>query len=239
MEAWVMARAFIGTDIISCGTGPVSNTDNNVTWAAWVLPGGSGSDIISTDTPPTGGSFRLLFESGNVFHVVVHGAIDLNSGFTLTSNVWAHVAATWEQSGGQFLYSSYVNGVAGSTVLNVTLPGNLTPLYLGNINGGGNPLLGALADVAIWKARLSVLELGALANGARPNTIRSANLVRWYPLGGIQSPEPDLSGNAFNGTLTGTNPAFGPPIAPFTPQWPQFFPSMMSTPFVLMPQIVT
>jgi hypothetical protein len=80
---------------------------------------------------------------------------------------------------------------------------------------------GQLADFAIWSVLLTAAEASALAKGARPNTIRSASLVNWWPLGGIQSPEPDLSGNKNNGTLTGTAPAFGPPIAPFTPRWPQ------------------
>jgi hypothetical protein len=54
----------------------------------------------------------------------------------------------------------------------------------------------------------------------------------------LASPEPDLSGNKNNGTLTGTTNTFGPPILPFTRRWPQFN-FFAAPPFTLMPQIVT
>jgi hypothetical protein len=48
-------------------------------------------------------------------------------------------------------------------------------------------------------------------------------LIGWWPLDGFASPEVDLSRNAFNGALTGTTAAFGPPLMPFTPRTPQFW----------------
>jgi hypothetical protein len=49
------------------------------------------------------------------------------------------------------------------------------------------------------------------------------------PLDGIQTTEPDLSGFARNGTLTGTSAVAGPPFTQFTPRWPQF-PDVASAP---------
>jgi hypothetical protein len=50
-----------------------------------------------------------------------------------------------------------------------------------------------------------------LAAGYRPVDVNSANLQGWWPLSGYSSPEPDISGNANNGTLTGTTQAPMPP----------------------------
>jgi hypothetical protein len=41
--------------------------------------------------------------------------------------------------------------------------------------------------------------------------VNLANLKGWWPLDGYQSPEPDLSGNGNNGTLTGTAQVLGAP----------------------------
>ncbi len=87
---------------------------------------------------------------------------------------------------------------------------------------------GGLADFAIWNTGLSALEVAALAKGVRPNSIRQKSLQIYYPLDGLASPEPDLSGNARNGTVHGTSRSFGPPVAPFTSRWPQVTP--VSTP---------
>jgi Concanavalin A-like lectin/glucanases superfamily len=85
---------------------------------------------------------------------------------------------------------------------------------------------GIAADVGLWSVRLSLSELVALSKGARPYQVREQSLVGYWPFDGLQSPEPDLSGFKQNGTLTGTVSAFGPPIMPFTPRWPQYwFPS--------------
>jgi hypothetical protein len=137
----------------------------------------------------------------------------------------------------------YVNGsFLISQLLNVAhIPTGLVQTgigaYLSSTNVV-NPAKATLADVAIWNVDLTAFEISALAKGARPNIIRPASLVAWWPLDGLQSPEPDLSRNAKNGTLTGTAAAFGPPYAPFTPRWPQIILPPVSL-FTLMPQIVT
>ena len=58
---------------------------------------------------------------------------------------------------------------------------------------------GQIADLAIGTLTLTAGEMSALAAGFRPSNIRRTALVGYWPLDGLSSPEPDLSGNAFNG----------------------------------------
>jgi hypothetical protein len=99
---------------------------------------------------------------------------------------------------------------------------------------------GLLADGAMWDGiQLTQAEATALARGARPIQIRSKSLIGWWPMDGIQSPEPDMSGFANPGTLTGTLKKPGPPFTMFTPRWPMTTPIFTPPVFILMPQIVT
>jgi hypothetical protein len=74
-----------------------------------------------------------------------------------------------------------------------------------------NFMSGSMADCAVWNTNLSSSDIAKLAAGYRPIDVNSANLVGWWPLSGYSSPEPDISGNANNGTLTGTSQAAMPP----------------------------
>jgi hypothetical protein len=141
-----------------------------------------------------------------------------------SANVWSHAAIT---SSSATSHAAYLNG--GNKVTNSgTLSGATasTQTWLGSYktSGGahGGFFAGTIADAAIWSVALSDAEIAALASGVRPKDIRPASLIAYWPLGGLQSPEPDISGGARNGTLTGTSAAFGPPYVPFTPRWPQF-----------------
>jgi hypothetical protein len=101
----------------------------------------------------------------------------------------------------------------------------------------GQALQGNMADTALWNVVLSATEIAALAKGIRPPQVRPAALIGYWPLDGLQSPEPDLSGNRNNGTLTGTVNAFGPPIRPITPRMRKLQFAPFTVPPPLMGQI--
>jgi hypothetical protein len=254
MEAWVMARSFNGTsDFIDLGAGAASNlavaANSPVAISFWFL-----YTTFTGDSRP----FSMGFTT----------SLSIVPYFTRYDNAGHMTIGRFQTAGGQVealaavpsanvwhsFYGDY-DGAHWNILIDGTTSGQTTSAF-GPAGGGTvDPLIGAdsnngtaqsfwpgrLADMAIWSTNLTALEQNALSKGARPFTVRPKSLLSYWPLGGLQSPEPDLSGvNKNNGTLTGTNPAFGPPIAQFTPRWPQFFPSMMSpSPFVLMPQIVT
>jgi len=57
----------------------------------------------------------------------------------------------------------------------------------------------------VWNVALSAGNITSLVNGVRPPNVNSANLQGWWPLDGfLNTTENDLSGNANNGTITGT-----------------------------------
>jgi hypothetical protein len=83
---------------------------------------------------------------------------------------------------------------------------------MGSDSGVADFLSGGAADCAYWNTVLSSGQVAQLAAGYRPIDIGStANLQGWWPLSGYSSPEPDISGNNNNGTLTGTAQAAMPP----------------------------
>jgi hypothetical protein len=148
------------------------------------------------------------------------GGGDANGTVVLAANTWYHVCATK----GASAWNLYFNGVA-DTLSGATTFVTTAPTSFSYVTTSGATQNVRFADFSLWNVELTPAEVLALAKGARPNTIRPANLSLWWPLDGLQSPEPDLSGGGRNGTLsTPANGSIqpGPPVAPFTPRWPQF-----------------
>lgn len=87
-----------------------------------------------------------------------------------------------------------------------------------NIEIGKNASLyqfyGSIAEFGIWNAALSPGEINSLQQGVNCNLIRRDSLVGYWPLYGQASPEPDLSGNVNNGTVTNTTAANHAPVGP-------------------------
>ncbi len=83
--------------------------------------------------------------------------------------------------------------------------------------GASTPLnyfSGRLAEVAVWNVKLNNDEQLALAAGAHPTRIRPLALRGYWPLLGVGSPEPDLSGVGTHLTVTGATAADHVPIFP-------------------------
>ena len=232
-----MARSFNGTsDVISIGTSttldfadPTPFTVAVWAYAATVTSG----NLMSVFEKGYDGAFEqwfLRFNDGPPltlqFGGFGSGQATLTSS-TVTTGTWYHVAGTYvPTSGGNGNWALYVNGISVATATNTQGPEHSAePPAIGAAIFSGAPqrfLNGRAADAAGWNVVLSAGEIAALANGARPNTIRPTALQGWWPLDGLQSPEPDLSGKATNGTVTGTALApGGPPVMQFTPRWPQ------------------
>jgi hypothetical protein len=211
-----MARSFNGsTDLITIGSAAVLHPAA-MSFSAWVyiaaLPGLGVFTSISNNgnyditIVNSGGSGRL-----GVIVVATGGNPSFATGsFNLPIGSWFHVAFTYDSTNGII---SYINGSAGDTAAaNGTLNGTPIATSIGYDGvGGRGHWNGNMADIAIWNTALSSGQISSLVSGIRPPSVQSANLVGYWPLDGYASPEPDLSGNGNNGTLTGTARVLGPP----------------------------
>lgn len=230
-----MARSFNGiSDLITTNT--VNSGGGNYTFSVWGYTSlansynaiiGLGGNTLKLYVKSTGKT--AAYSSGP-------GLWDPSTGPTISANAWFNFVVTVATGG---VVNSYINGVSDASGTNALVASFNTNCTYGS-DASGNWWSGILADGALWNVVLGAAEILALSKGARPTSIRPPTaLLFWNPLTGLQSPEPDLSGNLHSGTLTGTVPAFGPPIMAFTPRWPQALMMPPVSPFTLMPQIVT
>lgn len=248
-----MARSFNGTsDIITVGTPSVLNITSAITLSAWIYPtafpaaGSNFELIIDKGYDGTNGAYSLRLggtkfdgsQNGNFLQVTTF-ANGVTSGsqvvFNESLNTWTHVLGQADGS----LWHIYQNG--SNSGEDNALNSSGTPVSsTEKVALGGGYLTGTatrfwpgrIADAAIWNIALTQTEITALSHGTRPYLIRPTALKGWWPLDGLVSPEVDLSGNANNGTLTGTSLAFGAPFLPFTPRWP------IASSFTLPPPLV-
>ena len=135
---------------------------------------------------------------------------------SFSTNTWFHGCMVAVNGTSRTVYLN--GGNATTNTVSVATPATNT----GSVGALGTSsqyfFSGRAAECGIWNTALTGNEILALAMGVRPYRIRPGSLTGYYPLFGLQSPEPDLSGNANNGTLTGTSYATHAPVTQFTPK---------------------
>ena len=208
---------------------------------------------LDSASPNSGYELHFLYNPGSFAnHMAIefslvntfgsnHLAVN-NTTTDSTNGVWHHIAVTYDGSSTAAGIAMYVDGITQSTnaainALSASILNTITP-YIGSRNNANSFFNGNYADICQWTVVLTAAEVLALSKGARPYTIRPGSINAYWPLDGFASPEADLSLSKNNGTLTGTALAFGPPVAMFTPRWPQYLTPPPPV-LILMPQIVT
>lgn len=207
-------------------TGPLAIPNNHAMavsiWGNWQTFGTSDATINKgfdgTNTAwelQQTSATQMQFDS---FNGSTHGAAAAH-GFS--ANQWNHVYGDYTGS----VWHIYFNGVLGASSTDAIGPiNNSVAASIGAINTGSivNFSMATFAHAAVWNTNLTAGEISALAKGVLPLSIRPLSLRGYWPLDGLQSPEPDFSGNGNNGTLpNGSTPAAGPPVMMFTPRWPR------------------
>jgi hypothetical protein len=149
--------------------------------------------------------------SGGSYHAVITGS-------SITAGAWHSFAYVGVSSTSRIIYldgGSPATDTNGSTF---GLSQNTTEIGAFITSACFD---GSLAEICCWNAALTAGEVAAFNAGARAHQIRPASIVGYWPLDGLSSPEPDLSGSAHNMTLTGSPAqANGPPISVFTRRQP-------------------
>ena len=106
---------------------------------------------------------------------------------------------------------SYSSTTAGSGAEANESTGNF---YLGNNSATTYSFDGKLAHGFMFDKVLTVAEMATLQFGG---LTAIANLCGYWPLWGVATPEPDLSGNVNNGTVTGALLARHAPVGRYAP----------------------
>lgn len=141
---------------------------------------------------------------------------------TITNDEWWFAALTYSDTNNrlrlwlgrpQEALSSTEAAVAGSATLNWDTT-SADVWALGRQLGGtpDKEFTGDIAHFASWDVELSGDELESYRFGGMP---QRDQLLQHLPCWGIDSPEPDLSGNGLNGTVNGAIEADHAPVGPY------------------------
>jgi len=110
------------------------------------------------------------------------GNVNFNTTTGYTANTWHHACAVFTSSSSR---DSYIDaGSVGSSTTARTVV-SIDRLRLGVYHGLGSPsspLIGRMAEAAVWNAALTVAEIASLSKGMQPNQIRPQSLVFYAPL---------------------------------------------------------
>ena len=227
-----MARSFDGStdyasiaDNAAVDLGPLTvcakiylETPSNA-WHTVFIKGRDGTSIVNYafSFNPTGGTdLAQLFWADGTFRVY---------SFPFAANVpvgqWFFLAATLTQNGGD---------VDGRVLIDMAEVENssITATLSGGLNNDAL-ILGAWRDVGVTKEPTDcrIANLSGYNQVLTDNQIRGigdrftdpANHSAFWPLFGLDSPEPELSGVGIDATLVGTSKANHPPTTLFTPKW--------------------
>jgi len=149
---------------LSLGEGPF-------TFAAWVNAYASGGDqqMIAAKNHYTANQrewgLMIDYDAQFCFYVQAKSWKTVGSKTRPKPGVWHHVAVTFEKGVGRL----YVNGrqEGEEQGLGTSIAATAAPFSLGGVHNGGHPtqlLRGALDEVAVWRAALSVEEIARLAD---------------------------------------------------------------------------
>jgi len=223
-----MARSFNGSTYQLTNTSGAAVSGVPATFAAWYKPNALSSDaeICGCSNPgSTTQLFRLMVLGTDKVFAQFRSdssAITSATGTTnLTVGVWCHVAATFDASGNVEVFHNGSSEATGSFAGSPSITLSCTDIGYLNRPSDINFANGDIAEVGMWSAVLSDNEISALARGSRVRHIRPGSLALDVPIEGLQSPEPDYSGNGIDMTVTGATYATHAPVS-FATRQPRF-----------------
>jgi hypothetical protein len=209
-----MARSFNGTTDKLQFSGAVLSA-MPLTMACWFNQSALATDeMIAMSDGTTSNRYELSLVSTGKVRSQVQGTVTTTSA-TYTANAWHHAAAVFAATNSRAVYLDGGNKVSSTTSAGSPAGLNLTQLGTGP---GLSFYAGILAEVALWNVALTDQEINCLAMGVRPNRVRSGNIIAYWPLFGLNSPDVDYSGSKQNLTVTGTALANHAPVTLWTPK---------------------
>lgn len=215
-----MARNFSGaaTDKITSSSTHSWPTVN--TWSAWTYRTGAGGGSLGVIFQKLNTNTRLFNDGSSIFLVADWSTQNGEWFVSLPSNnVWHNIVVTYDAGSTTNDPVFYIDGSSVTVTENVTPTGSYSvtsqSMVIGNNGNSNNRNYGGnIRDVSHYDVILNTNEITSLSKGKCPLKIRYSNILRYYPLFGLHSTEPDFSISRSGGTLTGTALFLpNPPIA--------------------------
>jgi hypothetical protein len=198
-------------DFIDCGiaiTNTLKGTDK-LTVEAWVYPTQNtvGKSIIGNHQSNTQFDIQQTNDKYTFFIGFGSYAVTTASN-SVVLNTWQHIAGVFDDTSLKF----YINGVlSGTTAVPSTYALNVncaTNLWIGKSAFGGENFQGSIDEVRIWNRAVCQGEIQKNMNGIIPTTANQLLANYHFEQGVIGGNNTsvtsllDLSGNAYNGTVT-------------------------------------
>lgn len=149
-------------------------------------------------------SWALIFRTTGKLRFRIADSIILNveAPGTFGLNTWEHACAV---EAGPSDHRVFLRGVGASTATGPRTPDGSDRTSIGRADDltPDNAMRGDIAHVAMWSLALTDQEVASLAAGVSPLRMRRDALAAYWPVGGVQSPEPDIVGGLAM-TVSGT-----------------------------------
>ncbi len=200
-------------DMVDIATMPAvftSPATNDFTIEAWVNPRGSVFARILFAQASTSNFVSLGTNTGNTiyFYVIKNGTtVSIATSSSIPQNQWTHVAARWTSTSSTaevFFNGVLQSGGAGGS----SSTGTSALMTIGARTGGSQHFNGQIDELRVWNSAISLCQIQANMNNTLPAT-QSGLLMNYNFNQGVAGATnttvtalPDLSGNAYNGTLT-------------------------------------
>jgi hypothetical protein len=213
-----MARSFNGTSDLIKATGGASygGTRSAYSIALWVSGTSQTSKAFQVDAHNSNKGFCFLgtdTTGGTKCRVSISDSstgstlLDSTSTAVILDSSWHHVCFTLDASGNWVLYIDGASDHSGGPLTSDTVSESWAAFGLLARDTNSAFFAGTLAQAANWTRVLAASEVAELANGLLPSHLGPAH---YWPLWGVDSPEPDIgTGTHATGTLTGTGAAAG------------------------------
>ncbi|MEN1679478.1 MAG: LamG-like jellyroll fold domain-containing protein [Planctomycetota bacterium] len=188
-----MAISFNGSTHLRSGASTPTTTPATI--CGWARPiSGDYAYLASIGSADGSAILGLVFHGGLgaiVASSLANGSWSSSIGQPWLLNQWQHCAAVFKADGTWLLYQ---DGLLTGTKTTVNQPSGLDQLVVGARPPGILPMLGDLAEVAVWSTELDDADVAVLAKGVTPIALahRRRSLAAYHPLvagatGGIPS----------------------------------------------------